>query len=64
MISGKVKTWNPDQGWGFIEGEDGEDYFLHISKVRKGQNICYNCSVKFDITEGQKGPEAENVTLY
>ena len=63
MISGIVKTWNPSEGWGFIEGNDGEDYFLHISKVRKGQSISNNCQVKFDVLQGQRGAEAENVKL-
>ena len=64
MISGTIKNWNQNQGWGFIEGDDGDDYYLHISKVRKGQKIVENCRVKFDYNEGQKGREAENVTLY
>ena len=64
MISGTVKNWNPSQGWGFIEGDDGEDYFIHLSKVRKGQYISKNSRVKFDASQGQRGPEAENVTLY
>ena len=64
MISGTVKSWNPSQGWGFIEGDDGEDYFIHVSKVRKGQSVSHNSRVKFDISQGLRGPEAENVTLY
>ena len=64
MISGIVKNWNPSQGWGFVEGDDGEDYFLHASKVRSGQTITNKCRVKFDVSEGQRGPEAENVTLH
>ena len=64
MISGTVKSWNPSQGWGFIEGDDGEDYYIHVSKVRKGQSISHSSRVKFDISQGQRGPEAENVTLY
>ena len=64
MISGTVKSWNPSQGWGFIEGDDGEDYYIHVSKVRKGQSISHNSRVKFDVSQGQQGPEAENVTLY
>ena len=63
MISGTIKMWKDAEGWGFIEGDDGEDYFLNIANVRKGQSICVNCRVKFDINEGQRGPEAENVSL-
>ena len=64
MISGTVKSWNQSQGWGFIEGDDGEDYFIHASKVRKGQSISHHSRVKFDVSQGQRGLEAENVTLY
>ena len=64
MISGTVKIWQASKGWGFIEGDDGEDYFLNMSNVRKGQTIRMGCRVKFDMFQGQKGPEAENVSLY
>ena len=63
MISGTIKIWNDAKGWGFIEGDDGEDYFLNIANIRKGQSIRVNSRVKFDVNQGQRGPEAENVTL-
>ncbi len=63
MISGTIKIWKEVEGWGFIEGDDGEDYFLNISNVRRGQAIRINSHVKFDVSQGQRGPEAENVTL-
>ena len=63
MQTGIVKKWENNSGWGFIEGNDGEDYFLNVSNVRKGQTISSNNRVKFDIFQGQKGPEAENVSL-
>jgi len=63
MILGTVKMWKDAEGWGFIIGDDGEDYFLNIANVRRGQSIQVNCRVKFDVNQGQRGPEAENVTL-
>ena len=63
MISGTIKMWKETEGWGFIEGDDGEDYFLNISNVRRGQSIRVNCHVNFDVDQGQRGPEAKNVTL-
>ena len=63
MILGTIKIWKDAEGWGFIEGDDGEDYFLNISNVRRGQSIRVNSRVKFDVNQGQRGPEAENVTL-
>ena len=56
--------WKEVEGWGFIEGDDGEDYFVNITNVRQGQIIRINSKVKFDTAQGQRGPEAENVTLY
>ena len=55
--------WKDTEGWGFIEGDDGEDYFLNVANVRKGQFIRVNSRVRFDVNQGQRGPEAENVTL-
>ena len=64
MNSGIVKMWKETEGWGFIEGDDGDDYFFNIANVRKGQKIIVNIRVKFDFTQGHRGPEAENVSLF
>tara|TARA_Y100000590_G_scaffold462445_1_gene626555 strand:- start:599 stop:793 length:195 start_codon:yes stop_codon:yes gene_type:complete len=63
MILGVVKKWNNMKGWGFIVDENGDDYFVHISNVRSGHDLKLNSRVKFDISEGDRGPEAENVSL-
>tara|TARA_B100000959_G_C14647651_1_gene486979 strand:+ start:47 stop:244 length:198 start_codon:yes stop_codon:yes gene_type:complete len=64
MKTGYVKKWNSLNGWGFIEcPEDDQDYFFNISNVRRGVNIREGIKVKFDITIGQKGDEAENIAL-
>ena len=64
MISGTIKIWKEIEGWGFIEGDDGEDYFINIRNVRRGQTIKVNSQVKFDVFQGQRGPEAENISLF
>ena len=64
MISGTVKMWKEAEGWGFIEGDDGYDYFFNIANIRKGQKILVDVRVKFDVTQGHRGPEAENVSLF
>ena len=64
MLKGIVKKYDRDKGWGFIESEDGEDYFFHISNLRSGQRVENDSRVKFDSSEGQRGPEAENITIY
>ena len=63
MISGTIKMWKEGEGWGFIEGDDGDDYFVNITNVRIGQKLLINVRVKFDVTQGHRGPEAENVSL-
>ena len=63
MLKGKVKLWQKDKGWGFIEGDDGFDYFFNISNVRNGQKIEVNSEVKYDAFESQRGPEAENISI-
>ena len=63
MNYGTVKLWKQMEGWGFIEDEDGEDYFFNVSNIRKGQRIHQGVDVKFDTEETQKGTEAINVSL-
>ena len=62
MIIGTVKKWDILSGWGFIEDQDGNDYFFNISNVRKGLKIHEGMNVKFDSFPGQRGDEAENVS--
>ena len=62
MKVGTVKVWNPAKGWGFITDEHGEDYFLNVINIRPGQKVKIGDRVKFDVSEGQRGPSAENVT--
>ena len=63
MNYGKIKKWNQMNGWGFFEGDDGYDYFVNISNVRKGIKLKEGIKVKFDVFPGQRGDEAENVSL-
>ena len=63
MKFGYIKKWDHSKGWGFIEGNDGYDYFLNISNLRKGIKIREGNKVKFDVFQGQRGDEAENVSL-
>ena len=64
MKQGLVKVWNYSKGWGFIEGNDGEDYFFNIANIRKGQRISKGDKVKFDSIETMRGSEAENISKY
>tara|TARA_B100001250_G_scaffold357632_1_gene333488 strand:+ start:331 stop:525 length:195 start_codon:yes stop_codon:yes gene_type:complete len=63
MQTGIIKKWEHGAGWGFIECDDGEDYFFNVAQVRQGQKMRVGLRVKFDSYEGQRGPEAENVSI-
>ena len=63
MEIGSVKKWDINGGWGFIEDDEGYDYFFNISNVKKGIKIKEGLRVKFDIFESNKGPEAENIRI-
>jgi cold shock protein len=65
MTQGTVKWFNGDKGYGFIEVEGGPDVFVHFSAITGGgyRSLDEGQKVEFDITQGQKGPQAENVKV-
>ncbi|KOF56603.1 MULTISPECIES: cold-shock protein [Clostridium] len=64
-MNGTVKWFNSTKGFGFITGEDGNDVFAHFSQIKadgfksleEGQKVAY------DVVQGAKGPQAENITI-
>ena len=60
-MKGKVKFFNAMRGFGFIEGEDGKEIFVHQSALKEGVVLKENDPVTFDVEEGEKGPRAVNV---
>jgi CspA family cold shock protein len=63
MSEGKVKWFNDTKGYGFIEQEGAKDLFVHHSAI-KGEgfkSLAEGDRVSFDVTQGAKGPAAENV---
>ncbi len=62
-MEGKVKWFNTKNGYGFIEGEDGMDYFVHKSALKSIKFIRENDKVSFEAAEGEKGKYAKNVIL-
>ncbi|MBO9130539.1 cold-shock protein [Bacillus sp. 165] len=63
MERGKVKWFNSEKGFGFIEREGGEDVFVHFSAIQgEGyKSLEEGQEVTFDIENGQRGPQATNV---
>ncbi|QDG49462.1 cold-shock protein [Persicimonas caeni] len=63
-IQGRVKWFNEDKGYGFIERDDGgEDVFLHYSALNQSgfKTIAEDAAVEFEVEQGPKGPKAANV---
>ncbi|TDQ36943.1 cold shock domain-containing protein [Aureibacillus halotolerans] len=62
-MEGRVKWFNAEKGFGFIEREGGDDVFVHFSAIQEEgfKSIDEGQEVEFDIVEGSRGPQAENV---
>jgi len=65
MVNGTVKWFNSEKGFGFITAEDGTDVFVHFSQINKEgfKTLDEGEKVSFEIVEGQKGPQASNVSV-
>ena len=63
MVQGTVKWFNSEKGFGFIAVEGQPDVFVHYSAINASgyRSLDENQRVELDITQGQKGPQAENV---
>ncbi len=62
-MQGKVKWFNPDKGYGFIETEEGTDVFVHFSAIQSEgfKTLEEGQSVEFEVVEGNRGAQAANV---
>ena len=62
-MTGKVKWFNAEKGYGFITTEDGKDIFAHYSQIQKEgfKSLDENENVSFEVVEGDKGPQASNI---
>jgi len=65
MMNGTVKWFNGDKGFGFITGDDGVDVFAHYSQINKDgfKTLDEGQKVTFELAQGPKGPQAENINI-
>lgn len=67
VTKGTVKWFNSRKGFGFISSEEGSDVFVHYTALAGDDNeyktLHENDKVEFDVTDGQKGPQASNVVV-
>jgi len=63
-VKGTVKWFNEAKGFGFIEQQSGPDVFAHFSAISSSgfKTLAEGQKVEFIVTQGQKGPQAENIT--
>lgn len=62
--TGQVKWFNESKGFGFIAQDEGDDVFVHYSAINSSgfKTLAEGQKVQFTVTQGPKGPQAENVT--
>lgn len=63
MVTGTVKWFNAEKGYGFIEQENGEDVFVHFTAIQGDgfRTLEEGQKVEFEIVQGNRGPQAANV---
>jgi CspA family cold shock protein len=60
-MKGKIKWYNSRKGYGFIEGEDKKDIFVHRNSIPDGTYLNEGDQVEYEIEDSEKGPQATNV---
>ncbi|NPV69686.1 MAG: cold-shock protein [Firmicutes bacterium] len=63
-MQGKVKWFNPEKGYGFIQRDDGPDVFVHYSSIQQEgfKTLNEGDTVEFEVVEGPRGLQAANVS--
>ncbi len=64
-LSGRVKVWKPEEGYGFIERPNGSDVFVHVSQLQENgiEDLTPGQPIQFEIEETTRGPQARNIDI-
>ena len=60
-MKGTIKWYNPRKGYGFVQGEDGKDIFVHRSSVPEGIFLNEGDAVEYEVEDSDRGPKAINI---
>ncbi|GAA1796811.1 MULTISPECIES: cold-shock protein [Leucobacter] len=63
MPSGKVRFYDEEKGFGFIQGDDGQQVYLHASVIPDGADIAAGTRLEYGIADGRRGPAALSVRV-
>ncbi|GAA1572005.1 cold-shock protein [Leucobacter aridicollis] len=63
MPNGKVRFYDEDKGFGFIQGEDGQQVYLHASVIPDGVEVRAGSRLEYSVGEGRRGPQALSVRV-
>ena len=62
-MKGTVKWYNPQKGFGFIQGEDEKDVFVHLTALPMGTDISENDQVEYQVEDSERGQRATKVKI-
>ena len=62
-MKGEISKWFDEKGYGFVAGDDGKTYFLHIKQIKNKEAPNVGDSIKFEVVNTQRGEQAHNAVI-